>query len=229
MTTRYLPALTFALTLGLPLAGMAAPTLDCQLGAPDSKAALAQAPHGVERPTPHSLHVNWSQGRRIFNDQPPFDVPLEGVQWHYCGYDPANGVHLIQKVAGELVSGVLLDNRTGRLIEAGQQVLLSPDGQLVFARRQPDSVDGEQWLLIRRKGGRPLWQGLSYLTWPASDRRMADLTEPHWDQGELTARVSCAAQALNPDAERPEVRLKKTGRTYAWQPTITCPDTPAAP
>ena len=31
--------------------------------------------------------VAWQGGKRIFSDEPPYDEPLSGVRWIYCGYD----------------------------------------------------------------------------------------------------------------------------------------------
>lgn len=220
-------ALGLVLCIGLLPHARAATVMDCRALKPDSPAVLSQAPGGAERVSEHELLVHWRGGKHVFRDAGPHDVPLEGLHWHYCGYDATTQLHLIQKIAGEMTSGVVLDERTGRIVEAGQQILLADNGRLLLARRQQDSVDGEDWLLTRRNG-RVLWRGPSFLTWPDGERRMADLTDPHWEGDSLTARLICTSDYLNPDAPVVRVRLQKAEKGYTWQPAITCAEPGAA-
>lgn len=59
---------------------------------------LGLAPHGAKRPAKHRLQVGWSGDTKLFNDKPPYNEPLDGVWWAYCGYSPTLKLHLIIEV-----------------------------------------------------------------------------------------------------------------------------------
>jgi hypothetical protein len=111
-----------------------------------------QSPHGAKRPSRHQLEIGWNGGKAIFRDKPPYDAPLDGLQWTYCGYSPALKLHLIAKTDGGLFTGTLLDDQTGLRLPGGTEVLFSPDRQYYLAYENEDGLDGDNFTLYRRDG-----------------------------------------------------------------------------
>jgi hypothetical protein len=121
-------------------------------------AQLHQSPHGAKRLSRHQLEVAWTGGKAIFKDTPPYNEPLDGLRWVYCGYSPTLKLHLIGKRDGDLFTGTLLDDRTGLRLPGGDPVLFSPDRQYYLAYEQPDGLDGEALTLYKRTGT-VVWKG----------------------------------------------------------------------
>ena len=119
---------------------------------------LNEAPHGAKRLGKHQLQIGWMGGNREFKDQPPYDAPLDGLSWVYCGYSPAAKFHLIGKSDKGLFTGTLLDDNTGTLLPGGEAVLFSPDQRYYIAYEQPDGQDGETLKLFKHDGSL-IWKG----------------------------------------------------------------------
>jgi len=115
-------------------------------------ARLHQSPHGAKRLSRHQLEIGWAGGKAIFKDKPPYNAPLDGLQWTYCGYNPALKLHLIAKTDGGLFTGVLLDDQTGLRLPGGTEVLFSPDRQYYLAYENEDGLDGVNFTLYKRDG-----------------------------------------------------------------------------
>jgi hypothetical protein len=115
-------------------------------------ALFHQSPHGAKRLSKHQLEVGWAGGKAIFKDKPPYDEPLDGLRWAYCGYSPTLKLHLIQKGDGDLFTGTLLDDQTGARLPGGSEVLFSPDRRYYLAYEQQDGLDGDNLTLYKRDG-----------------------------------------------------------------------------
>lgn len=94
----------------------------------------------------------------MFKDNPPYNEPLDGLWWVYCGYSPTLGLHLIGKGDRGLFTGILLNDQTGLRLPGGEAVLFSPDRQYYLAYEQPDGQDGETLRLYKRDGT-TVWKG----------------------------------------------------------------------
>jgi hypothetical protein len=183
---------------------------------------MQQAPVSVKRLKAHTLQVNWQGGVKQFKDKPPYDDALgEGETWRYCAYNPMVQMHLIQNDGGGLLTGVLLNQATGKMLWAGQEVRFSPDLQLFFATRQPDGLDSEEWLLSTMTG-KTVWQGTSNAL-NKSHEVIAVLDQPSWNsQNQLQASLRCTAQLGTKLEKRQRVTLVQMGQTFDWQPKVAC-------
>ena len=142
-------------------------------------ARLKQAPHGAKRLGAHVIEVDWAGGKRILKDKPPYDEPLDGLRWTYCGYNADLKLHMLLKEDEALFTGALVDDATGALLPGGQKVLFSKNAQYYLAYEQPDGQDGETIKLYRRNGTL-LWEG--YNGFLSSDGIvLANFESMHWD------------------------------------------------
>jgi len=118
-------------------AGQKEPAVPVNLdpGNAEEAARFLQAPHGAKRTGKRQLEVSWAKGRKLFKDKPPYDEPLDGVWWEYCGYSPTLKLHLIGKMDRDLFTGTLLDEITGMMLPGGKIVSFSPDHQFYLASR----------------------------------------------------------------------------------------------
>lgn len=156
---------------------------------PQENANLHRSPHGAKRITRRQVEVRWTAGTRIFRDKPPFDQPLDGVKWTYCGYDPAVQLHLLGKKDIDVFTGTLLDDKTGALLPGGEVVEFSPGQTRYLAYEQPDGQDGETIKLYNRDGTL-LWKGFNGLLSPDRKYVVAAFQSIHWgDHEQLVAEV----------------------------------------
>lgn len=142
-----------------------------------------QAPRGAKRISKHQLDVRWAAGTKTFKDKPPYDEPLDGISWAYCGYNASLKLHLISKTDNDLFTGVLLDDRTGRTLPGGFATLFSPDHSLYLAYEQPDGQDGETLKLYKRSGVL-LWKGYDFITSPDGKSEIVfaeNMRDMRWD------------------------------------------------
>ena len=94
----------------------------------------------------------WLAGTHTFIEKPPYDAELDGIWWAYCGYNKKLGLHLIMENDVDTFTGVLLDDKSGKLLPGGKSVLFSPDQERYLALEQPDGQDGETIKLCTRDG-----------------------------------------------------------------------------
>jgi YD repeat-containing protein len=150
-------------------------------------ARLKQAPHGAKRLGAHAIEVGWAGGKRILKDKPPYDEPLDGLRWTYCGYNPDLKLHMLLKEDEALFTGALVDDVTGALLPGGQKVLFSKNAQYYLAYEQPDGQDGETIKLYKRNGTL-LWKGYNGFLSADGKDVLANFEDTHWDdQGRLQA------------------------------------------
>jgi hypothetical protein len=163
---------------------------DTTFVAPGSAAETArmhQSPHGAARTGKHTLLVHWDGGTQTFRNKPPYDEPLDGIRWTYCGYSTKVGLHLVMKGDFSVFTGVLVDEKTGSILPGGHAVTFSPDLMLYIAYEQPDGQDGETMKLYDRNGTL-LWKGISNVSSPDGQSILAEFDDVHWDStGKLIA------------------------------------------
>jgi hypothetical protein len=126
----------------------------------EEAARFKHAPHGAKRLGKHVIEVGWARGKRILKDKPPYNEPLDGVRWTYCGYNADLKLHMLLKEDEALYTGALVDDVTGAFLPGGQKVLFSKDAQHYLTYEQPDGQDGETIKLYRRNGTL-LWKGFA--------------------------------------------------------------------
>lgn len=151
-------------------------------------ARFKQAPHGAKRlGGAHVIEVGWAGGKRILKDKPPYDEPLDGLRWTYCGYNAELKLHMLLKEDQALFTGALVDDVSGALLPGGQKVLFSKNAQYYLAYEQPDGQDGETIKLYRRNGTL-LWKGYNGFLSANGKDVLATFEDTHWDdQGRLQA------------------------------------------
>jgi hypothetical protein len=177
----------------------------------DEMRRIRQAPHGVHRPAKRELDVSWSAGTHVFKEQPPYDAELEGVWWAYCGYSQELGLHLIMKGDGDVFGGILLDDKTGRLLPGGETVLFSPNHQRYLAFEQPDGQDGETIKLCTRRGTL-LWKGYNGILAADGVSMVAEIKNVHWDK---TNQLVAEAHAF--EGKTSLVVMLTQGKSGQWQ------------
>lgn len=193
--------------------------LDCNVSTPQQEQAqFRRAPHGARRIGKHSLEVGWHGGKHLFKDKAPYDEPLSGVKWTYCGYNAALKMHLVQKDDESVFTGVFLDDTTGAVLPAGLQALFSPDFKYYLAYEQEDGRDGATIKLYERDGALK-WQGYDGILTPDGTDIAATFESTHWnDRGQLEASVTCLT---GPKAGN--VTLTQVGGHWQWLPRVSCP------
>ena len=137
------------------------------------------APHGAYRSGNHTLIVHWKNGVRRFQDQPPYAAELDGVHWSYCAFDATVKMHLIGKQDVDVFTGAMLDDSTGVVLAAGQEVVFSHSAKYYIAYEQPDGQDGLTIKLYNRSG-KLLWKSLSGLLSEDSNTIIADFDRVRW-------------------------------------------------
>lgn len=179
---------------------------------------LQKAPHSAIREDKHTLEVQWQHGKRIFRDRPPFDEPLDGIEWAYCGYNPQLKLHLIGEQNVDVFTGVLLNDSTGAVLQAGETVVFSPDRLLYLAYEQPDGQDGPTIKLYDRNGAL-LWKGYDGLLSPEGISVVADFQTIRWDMDNQLLAEYTLSGALH----RMILTRGHDGK-WRWQPAV--PESP---
>ena len=201
--------------VGLSCATLNAPTaLSAELiheGSLGEAREIRDAPHSAIRFDRHTLKVRWQGGERVFRDRPPFDEPLDGIGWAYCGYNPQVKMHLIGKQNEDVFTGVLLNDLTGALLQAGETVIFSPDERLYLAYEQPDGQDGPTIKMFTRTGSL-LWKGYDGLLSADGKNEIADFDRVWWSGNDhLIAEYAVSGRAQ-------KVILIKSGTgKWAWK------------
>jgi hypothetical protein len=177
---------------------------------------LHQAPHGAKRTGKHQLYIVWSSGTQVLKDKPPYDEPLDGIRWTYCGYSTTLQLHLIGKQDVDVFTGVLMDDKTGLLLPGGQTVLFSPDHRYYLAYEQPDGQDGETIKLYSRSG-EILWIGFNGILSPDGKMVVAEFQSLRWDsRNRLLAELS----PLGKQKEFLTLTKESNGK-WGWLPKAT--------
>ena len=146
-------------------------------------------------------------------DAPPYDEPLAGVRWVYCGYDPRLRLHLVFKSDNSLFTGTLVDDQTGALLPAGQKVLFSPNQDYYLTFEMEDG-DVTEVLKLYRRNGELLWSGHNGLT-SMDGSLLATFRDLHW--GTLDSVQAVAVPAENAKPFGITLALRSSGQ-WRWAP-----------
>ncbi|WP_152601734.1 hypothetical protein [Burkholderia paludis] len=171
--------------------------------------------HGLaERIAPHVLRVNVAGKALLFKDIPA--AGLDNIAYTFCG--SLGGYSLIGWDDGDEFTGKLIDERTGRILPAGQEVIFSPDGRAYLAIGQEDGLDGEDWAVRYANDGRVSWQGHSFIvSGNVGAAPLHELSNPRWgESGKLEAEASCR------DSPNAVVGLIKTQGRWSWHVPAGC-------
>ena len=182
----------------------------------EEAARLKQAPHGAKRLGAHVIEVGWARGKLILKDKPPYDEPLDGVRWTYCGYNADLKLHMLLKEDEALFTGSLVDELTGALLPGGQKVLFSKNAQYYLAYEQPDGQDGETIKLYRRNGTL-MWEG--YNGFLSSDGKdvVANFESMHWDDQNRPQAIA----RLNGGKTQTVTLTQGSAGKWQWLPHIS--------
>lgn len=224
---RYVLVCLSALLIGLMPLCAKAQAESCDVNR-DEISLMHGAPRKVTRlPSEHALVVNYKGGMKRFVDAPPYDEELSGLHWRYFTFVPALNAYLIGMSKDSLLSGKLLLDENGRLLDAGHTVYPSPDGTKFLAIEQDDGMDGELWT-VSDMTGRRLWSGYAgtkILQRPKGKPHTkpyeaieSNYELPRWaDQGQLQANQVCAA-----GMPKGVIALKLKDGNWSWEPGIHC-------
>jgi hypothetical protein len=112
-------------------------------------------------------------------------------------------------------TGKLIDERTGRVLPAGQEVLFSPDRRAYLASEQLDGMDGSMWTVYSIEG-MASWKGPSYVERANPHDNSITLDAPAWTAtGELVAKAYCGD-------DRQLAKLVKNGGKWTWRLPAAC-------
>ena len=176
---------------------------------------MRQAPHGAKRPSRRKLQINWAHGFQVFEEKAPYDEGLDGVWYAYCGYSPDLGLHLMMKQDGDLFTGVMMEESTGKLLPGGENVLFSPDRKHYIALEQQNGRDGNTVKLYDSRGIL-LWNNGDHLD-DISSLRLADDPDIRWDK-----KNRILAEAVTQNGKAFTVQLFTTAdRQRKWVPLPT--------
>jgi hypothetical protein len=207
------------LLLTFPVASLASTlTLNCdnaEMGSTNEKAAearlLLKASGKASRLSEHMLQVT-AAGRVLSFRDVPNDEALMDVRYTFCGSQ--DGYSLVGWADGDVFTGKLIEEKSGRVLPDGLQVIFSPDRRAYLAVEQEDGIDGTDWTVHFADSGKVSWKGNSFIP---SKTTSIDLDNPRWtDKGELIANARCWD---NPDAT---ARLVNTRGTWSWHVPKDC-------
>ena len=209
-----LAAMLAAGLLSPPAARAETASLDCgsaklEKGDPDGR---------VKRVGEHGYRIRLADREIRLHDKPPYDEPLSGTRYEYCGQ--VAGYWLFDEAADGMFGGLLIDQRTGARLPAGQTVVFSPDHRAYLAMVQPDGLDGMEWTVYAVDGARMSWHGYNFI--PRRDTKDlssdADLSDPRWtDKGVLQATATCWG-----GTKTWTVSLVDRGHGWDWSPAPRC-------
>lgn len=167
----------------------------------------------------HLARIKSGAGWLEFKDKGPHDEQLSGLHHYFCDLQ---GDYLLLSVQDEdRFTGKLVHLPSGRITQAGHQVILSPDRRAYFAVVQPNGLDGSEWM-IYASDGRLSWQGFDFIPKENVEglRAYAYLSEPRWlAHGEFSAQASCDGDTSKGTWQ---VKLIKNGGQWDWQPRRKC-------
>jgi hypothetical protein len=191
------------------------PTLDCDA---KEEVALQQSHGAAQRVSKRRLTVRWAAGTKTFVSDSVQD--FGSLDYWYCGFDSAAGFHLIHKTEDAAFTGILLNQTTGKVLPAGNEVIFAPDGSRYFASMQLDGHEGPDWYAYTRDGA-ALWTGQAEHPTGGLDRSVGILEKPRWTaKGALQATLRCPG---GPDTwSMSTVTLTRSSVGWAWLPSLKC-------
>jgi len=114
---------------------------------------------------------------------------------------------------GDDFTGILLDDKTGRLLIGGEKVLFSPNHQRYLAFDQPDGQDGETIKLCTHEGTL-LWKGYNGILAADGTTVAAEIKNVHWNQ---TNQLVAEAHAFEGKTSLVMLTQDKSGQ-WQWLP-----------
>jgi hypothetical protein len=227
-------ALLSAFSLHTPIASAQAVQMSCL--DPESStveaANLKASPHGAKRIGKHELQVHWAGGVKTFTDKRPYNIgEIGGINYIYCGYNAALGLHLIDKNDGdhELDSAILLNDTTGAEQPAGVTVAFSADGLYYAVTVQPGGQDGETLIVYDRKTSAVLWKGYSGAQKPSGGDIVAEYSNFRWNDhdqllADATMETDSAYALANPGKPAkpptPVTLTRRSNGRWTWSPDL---------
>jgi hypothetical protein len=191
------------------------PTMTCDS---TEASALRQAHGAAVRVSERRLTVRWAGGTATFNSDSLQD--FGSLDYWYCGFNSAMGFHLIHKAEASYFTGILLSEKTGKVLPAGQNIIFAADGSRYFASLQVDGHEGPDWYVYTRSG-MVMWTGEAEHPTGGVDRAVGILEKPRWTtKGEFQATLSCPNGA---DTRPPAtVTLTLLSGGWTWMPALRC-------
>lgn len=175
---------------------------------------MAKTKGMASRPSAHVLVVRVAGKTLTFRDVP--GEPLSNIAYRFC--TSHDGYTLIRWENGDVFTGELVDESTGKILPGGQSVLFSPDRRAYFADRQEDGMDGQVWT-VYSADGRRAWEGASFFpAGPQVDpKSVHSLSSPGWSTtGELVAQAECLNGSPAP------AKLIKVNGIWSWHVPTRC-------
>lgn len=192
----------------------------------DEAAALAKSPRGAQRLNETTLTVKWQKGVKKFKDVVKFVYPSDGkpyksddgTHWTYCGFIPQVGMHHIQlNKFQDRMTGVLLDDVSGKTLPAGDWILFSLK-QKFYLSNESTGADGMS-LTLRDAHGLTLWTGYNYFEVEGkTGYKYADIENIRANENE---EFEGAASCIELDKKQ-QVKLTLSHGQWGWSPKIVC-------
>lgn len=208
-------------------AGLLLPTcalamkLECDMAVEpkEEKARIAERAKGVVlRKGKHDLRVVAAGKSIAFVDKAPYGEDFSGTNYRFC--DRKEGFVLVLFTDEDLFTGKLINETTGKVTDAGHDVLFSQDRRAYLAAKQPNGLDGSAWTIFDVEG-RQSYSGYSFISHPKKpDSTMAELSAPVWD---ASGKLSATAECLSNPATKWKVTLTKNAGKWDWSPKGKCP------
>jgi hypothetical protein len=130
------------------------------------------------------LQINWAHGAQQFVDNGCDGDGIGGQCWDYCSYDATLHLHLVGHEDEDLFTGVLLDDKTGRLLPGGASITVSPDRTMYLSVSQWNGKELSDWKLYTANG-KLLWAGDSGMV-GENHEILFEFADAHWSSsGEL--------------------------------------------
>lgn len=95
-------------------------SLSCDSSIKEHKLIRTIAPEVAKRTGKHELKITTAKGILTFIDKPPHDEPLAGTHYYFC--DRKEGFIFLQVENETLFTGKLINEQTGLITDAGQDV-----------------------------------------------------------------------------------------------------------
>lgn len=182
----------------------------------------------VSRKSKHELQIKVAGKTLKYLDTAVDDERENDEQYYFC--DRKQGFILISNNDYTLFSGLLINEKTGKVTYGGEEVIFSADRRAYYIQEQPSGMDGSVWKIYSVKGNLS-WSGYSFIP-RRGDPNFAEayLDYPKWkENGEFTALAKCISLDFNkPQSIKDKewkVTLKKIDGVWDWHPKRECSQT----
>lgn len=184
---------------------------------------MKQAPSGAKRVGKHIVEVRTKSGTRRFKDKPPYDEPLDGDSFKYCGYSQELRAHLIGEGDQGYFSGTLLFEDTGKTLKSGQTILMAPDRTRYLAIEQADGKTLGDWTVYDLHGNK-IWSGDAGLVEKSPELGVevvaAEFVDPQW--GPDSSLLATVQMICNGKEKNGKAVLRESGTKWHWELDVSC-------